>query len=108
MSVGPESISAVQYTVIRVRKFDLKFEIHNGKKNSWMIFWCEYTHKRICFRMSFSALSRFFLRDGAGQAVKIWYRPIPRPVLDFDRLSRPVPSLGKILSLSCCPFVSGQ
>ena len=33
---------------------------------------------------------------------------IPGPVLDFDRLYRPVPSLGKILSLFCCPFVPGQ
>ena len=33
---------------------------------------------------------------------------IPGPVLDFDRLYRPVSSLGKILSLSCCPFVPGQ
>ena len=54
-----------------------------------------------CFRMSFSALSCFVLR------------PIP----DFDYpgpscpefwLSRPVPSLGKIFSLSRCPFVPGQ
>ena len=31
-----------------------------------------------------------------------------RTVPDFDRLSRPVPALGKILSLSSCPFVPGQ
>ena len=31
-----------------------------------------------------------------------------RPLPDFDRLSRPVPSHGKILSLSHYPFVPGQ
>ena len=65
-----------------------------------------------CFRTSFSALSHFVPLDRAGQALKILYRlvlrPIPRPVLDFDRLSRPVPALGKILSLFHCPFVLGQ
>ena len=54
-----------------------------------------------CFRTSFSALSRF----------------VPRPVPVFGCpgpsrpgfwLSRPVPSLGKIFSLSRCPFVPGQ
>merc|ERR1712051_203432 len=54
-----------------------------------------------CFRTSFSALSRF----------------VPRPVPVFGCpgpsrpgfwLSRPVPSLGKIFSLSHCPFVPGQ
>ena len=55
--------------------------------------------------MSFSALSRFVLRDGTGQAVKISYHPVPCPVPDFDRLSWPVLSLGKILSLSHCLFV---
>ena len=54
-----------------------------------------------CFRTFFSALSRF----------------VPRPVPDFHCpgpsrpgfwLSRPVPSRGKILSLSRCPFVPGQ
>ena len=54
-----------------------------------------------CFRASFSALSRF----------------VPHPVPDFGCpgpsrpefwLSRPVPSLGKIFSLSRCPFVPGQ
>ena len=34
--------------------------------------------------------------------------PIPRPVPDFDRLSWPVLSHCKILSLSRCPFVPGQ
>ena len=54
-----------------------------------------------CFRPSFSDLSHF----------------VPRPVPVFGCpgpsrpgfwLSRPVPSLGKIFSLSRCPFVPGQ
>ena len=55
------------------------------------------------FRMSFSALFRFVSQDKKGEAVKIWYPPVLRPVPDFDRLSKPVPSLGNILSLSRCP-----
>ena len=43
-----------------------------------------------------------------GQTVKILYRPVPQPVPDFDRLSRPILSLIKILSLFSCPFVPGQ
>ena len=45
------------------------------------------------FRTSFSALFRFVSQDKKGEAVKIWYPPVLRPVPDFDRLSKPVPSL---------------
>ena len=72
--------------------------------------------------MSFSVLERpftvlehlfllcscFVLRGGTGQAVKISYCPVLHPVPDFDRLSWPGPALGKILSLSHCPFGPGQ
>ena len=34
--------------------------------------------------------------------------PVLHPVLDFDTQSRPFPALGKILNLSCFPFVMGQ
>ena len=60
-----------------------------------------------CFIMSFSTQSCFDPRDGVEQTVKILYRSVPRPVLDLDRLSRPVQSCGKILILSPCPFVPG-
>jgi hypothetical protein len=53
--------------------------------------------------------------SGTGQAVNIPSRgkiskpcPVPCPGPDFDWLSRPAPSRGKILSLFRCPFVPGQ
>ena len=48
-----------------------------------------------------------FRRTGQDR-LKILYRFVQRPVSFFDRLSQPVPSLGKIFSLSHCPFVSWQ
>ena len=56
------------------------------------------------FRKSFSCLEcPFLLSPILGQTVKILYRSVSCPVLDLDRLSQPVQSLAKILSLSLCP-----
>ena len=64
------------------------------------IFFC-FRMSFSCFRTSFSALSCFV--------------PCPDPVFGYPGPSRPkfwlsrsVLSLGKIFSLSCCPFVPGQ
>ena len=74
------------------------------KNNQISCFWTLFSRFRTsfsCFGTSFSALSRF----------------VPCPAQDFDCpgpscpefwLSRPIPSLGKIFSLSRCPFVPGQ
>ena len=70
-----------------------------------------------CFKLSFFVLECptpvleppfllcSILSCGMGNGVKILYHPVPRPFLDFDRLSRAVPTL---LSLSCFTFVTGQ
>ena len=42
------------------------------------------------------------------QYIRLPYGLCPRPIPAFDRLSWAVPSLGKILSLSHCPYVQGQ
>ena len=44
------------------------------------------------------------LRSKTGKDV-LKQEKIPCPVPDIDRMSRPFPSNGKILSLSRCPFV---
>ena len=49
------------------------------------------------FECSFPVLERPFLLSKPGT--------VPSLVQDFDRLSQPVQSLGKIFSLSRCPFV---
>ena len=65
---------------------------------------------KICnFFTLFSFCSRFCPGTGQdGSGCQNPTHPVPCPVPDFDRLSQPVPARGKILSLSCCPFVPGQ
>ena len=58
---------------------------------------------QISYEHPFSFLFCPDLSPGMRQDVKISYFSILCPVPDFDRLSRPVPALGKILSPSLCP-----
>ena len=108
-----QKVSPVPFPFVRCKNPGTNFSVPG--KNHYLIgkIKCQKQSKILkkkfkifnCFTL-FSFLSRgwtgIFL-DGTGQAVKILSRPFPWQNVK----SRPGSFCGKILSLSCCPFVPG-